>query len=169
MNIFKKWFMEGAGDRQRAQLRKELVDSVESQDNLMMIDIAKVHHKVPEGSSVVALRKHRGTILAGIVVLNGNITLTIEMFRKGILNPEGCPGAWRLIPESRLNLLKEFTNPPEAALAFFALTPSGQYAYAFSHLVRSDGQVQWISDADLVRRVADVLIETGLFQADAEQ
>jgi hypothetical protein len=166
MSIFKK-FTESAGDSERARFRKELAGSLQSQDNLMMMDIAKILRKMPVGSSVVALRKYRGTILAGVVVLNGNTLLTTDLFSKGLLNPDGLPGLWRLIPESRLNLLKEFTNPPDAALAFFVLTPTGQYAFAFSHIVRSDGEVHWISDADWVCRVADVLVESGLFEAGA--
>jgi hypothetical protein len=164
MSIFKKLF-EGSGDRERAHFRKGLANSVESQDNLMMVDIAKILHKMPEGSTVVALRKYRGTVLAGLVVPNGDITLTTELFSKGRLNPDGSPGAWRLIPEIKLNLLKEFTDPPDAALAFFVLTPTGQYAFAFSHVVRSDGDVQWISNEAYVCSVAEVLIEAGLFEA----
>ena len=168
MSILKKWFSEDS-DRERAQFRRELADSVEAQDNLMMADIAKVIHKMPEGSSVVALRKYRGTVFAGLVVPtwpNGDMTLTVEMWRKGLLNPVGSPGSW--IPASKVNLLSEFTDPPDAALAFFVLTPTGQYALAFSHLVRSDGQVHWVSDEGYICRVAEVLVEAGLVKAGAE-
>ena len=149
----------------RAQFHRELADSVLAQDDLMMVDIAKILHKMP-GSSVVAMRKYQGTVFAGLVVLNGNISLTMEMFRKGILNPTHSPSEWTVIPESKLNLVQEFTDPPEAALAFFVLTPSGGYAFALSHIVRSDGDVQWVSNVDFVHRVADVLVELGVCQAD---
>jgi hypothetical protein len=86
------------------------------------------------------------------------------MLKEGMLDPDRSADCWKLIPESKLNLLTEFTNPPDGALAFFVLTPSGQYAMAFSHIFRSDGTVQWISNADFICRVADVLAEAGLFQ-----
>jgi hypothetical protein len=152
------------GDMERTRFHQELASSVKSQDSLMMTDIAKILHKMPDNSSVIAFRHHHGSVFAGPVVLDGNTSLTFEMYHQGTLNPDGSPGLWRLIPETKLNLLREFSNPPEAALAFFVLTPSGQYSFAFSHIVRSDGDVQWVSDVDFVRHVADVLIEVGLFQ-----
>ena len=158
MSMFKKLF----GNLERKEFHKELAGSVQFQDDLMMMDIAKVLHQMPEGSSVFALRKYRETVLGGVVVLNGDITLLTDMFGKGLLNPEGSPGAWRLIPEIKLNLLAEFENPPEAALAFLALSPSGDYALALSHIVRSDGEVQWVTDAEYICSVASVLAEVGL-------
>lgn len=152
-------------DTERAEFRQQLAESIQAQDDLMMIDIAKVLQKMPEGSTVVAFRKFRGTVLAGVVVLNGDIGLMTEMYGKGILNPEGSPGVWRFISTTKLNLLAEFSDPPEAALAFFVLTPDGQYAFALSHIVRADGNVQWVSKTDYVGRVADVLVDSGLLQA----
>jgi hypothetical protein len=154
-------------DKERTYFRQELASSVKSQDSLMMTDIAKVLHKVPDGSSVIAFRQYHGTVLAGPVVLDGNTSLMFEMFHNGVLNPDGSPGLWRLIPKNKLDLLKEFVNPPEAALAYFVLTPAGHYALAFSHIVRSDNDVHWVSDTDFVRRIADVLVEAGLFQGKA--
>jgi hypothetical protein len=158
------------GDDERLRLRKELAGSVDAQDSLMMIDIAKVLHEMPEGSSVVALRKYRATVRAGFVVLDGNVTQTLEWLKKGLLNPERSPGGWKLIPDSTLDLLlhppiDESDNPPDAALAFFVLTSRGQFAFALSHLYRSDGQVHWISDANIINRIADVLVEARLLQA----
>ena len=148
-----------------AQLSKNLCESISAQDDLMIMDIGKVLAKMPEGSSVIVFRKFRGTVLAGLAVPNGDIVMTTELYGKGLLNPEGSPGAWRLIPATKLDLLKEFVSPLEGALAYFVLSPSGEYALALSHLVRSDGNVQWISNADYIRRVGDVLIEVGLLQA----
>jgi hypothetical protein len=121
MGIFKKLL----GASERRQLRQELSRSVEFQDNLMMVDIAKIVHKVPEGSSVIAFRKYRGTLHAGLVVPSGSLSITLDLMSKGLLNPDGTPGAWRLISPSKLDLLKEFDRPPEGALAYFALTPTG--------------------------------------------
>lgn len=157
---------EQQGEIERAQLRLKLSTSIEAQDNLMITDIAKVLHEMPEGSSVVAFRKYRGTVLAGIVVLHGNTVKALEMFRNGHLNPESSPSLWRLIPEAKLNILHEFEDPPEGALAFFVLTPSGDYSFAFSHLVRSDGRVHWISDATWVCQVAETLVNVGIFESD---
>ncbi len=168
MDMLKKCLAERTGDSGRAQLREELAASVESQDSLMMVDIAKVLHEMPKQSSVIAVRKYRGAVLAGLVVPHGDIALTIKIFSKGHLNPDGSPGAWRLIPETKLNLLKEFTDPPDAALAFFILTPTGQYALAFSHLVRSDGGVHWVSNADYICQVAEVLSEVDLIEGDPD-
>jgi hypothetical protein len=39
---------------------------------------------------------------------------------------------------------------------------SGGPAFAFSHIVRSDGDVQWNSTADFIERVAHVLVEVGV-------
>jgi hypothetical protein len=158
------WIAAPDASGERSQFAQNLAESISAQDDVMMMDIAKVLKKMPEGSSVIAFRKYRGTVLAGLVVPNGDIVTTTELYGRGLLNPEGSPGAWRLIPDTKLNLLKEFSDPPEAALAFFVLSPSGEYAFALSHLVRSDGNLQWISKADYVCRVADVLIEAGLLQ-----
>jgi hypothetical protein len=149
----------------RAQFCQELAGSVQIQDGLMMADIAKILHKVPTGSSIVALRKYRGTVLAGLVVAAGDLALTFEGFRRGALNPDHSPGMWKLIPESKLNLLAEFTDsPPESALAFFVLTPTGGCVMAFSHIVRTDNDVQWVSKADYTEKVAKVLLDVGLFE-----
>jgi hypothetical protein len=148
---------------ERAQFRQKLANSVLEQDMLMMVDIAKILHKMP-GSSVVAMRNYGGTFFAGLVVFEDNISLTMDAFSEGRLNPARSPSQWMAIPESKLNLGREFINPPEAAVAFFVLTRSGGYALALSHIARSDGDVQWISNDDFILRVADVLVELGVFQ-----
>lgn len=156
-------FISQQGVTEKAQFRQKLADSVIEQDMLMMTDIAKILHKMP-GASIVAMRKYRGTVFGGLVVFEDKITLTMDKFQEGSLNPARSPKEWIEIPESKLNLGREFLNPPDAALAFFVLTRSGQYALAFSHIVRSNGEVQWISNADFVLRVADVLVELGIFE-----
>jgi hypothetical protein len=166
MSFLKSLFGKNEGNRERADFKKELANSIESQDNLMLMDVAKVLEKMPEGCSVVAFRKYRGTVLAGVVVANGDIGLMAELGIKGRLNPESSPGLWRLVPESRLKILKGLADPPDAALAFFVLAPSGQYAFAYSHLVRADGNVQWINDAEFICDVADMLLELNLFETD---
>lgn len=155
------------GDRK--QFRQVLAGSVQLQDSLMMADIVKVLHKVPEGSSIVALRQYHGTVLAGLVVVQGDLVLTFEGFRKGALNPDSSPGMWRLIPESRLKLLAKFTDPPEAALAFLALAPSGGCRMAFSHIARADNNVQWVSSNEYIENVVKVLLEVGLFEEGSPQ
>jgi hypothetical protein len=138
---------------------KRLANSIEEQDTVMMVDISKVLSGSPAGSSVIALRRYRGAVQAGVVVLNGDIGHTVEMLRAGALNPRGSPDEWKLVSKDTFDLLSAFTNPPEAALAFFVMAPSGRQALAFTHLVRGDGELQWVSEADVINRVGDALSE----------